>query len=319
MLAALIGVARGTRAQDVEESLRRLGRENAVLYARPVTSGVGAAMSSAWFHTAEPKRFPHLEIGVRVVGADPPGRDERFTPVLPERLSVPELGGRTFLDPYGTGGDRTTPAATGGGEGARFEPAGEFREALLGAGLDPDDFALRLPDGFDVATVPFLTLQASLGLPRGTEVTFRVLPSVEIDDDVGSIQGVGGGLKHDLDQWLPVLLPVDLAIEGGIQRLDVGGYLEARARHVSLVTSRTLSILTLYGAAGFEDSEADVSFVVDNPRLDEDARRIEFTQEGENDVRFTVGLGVDLAFLQVNGEFSSGEYRTVSAGLGLTF
>jgi len=321
ILAALLVVAASApvAAQDLEERLRTLGRENGRLYSHPVSAGLAAGLSSGWSHSAAPLDFGTVDVSVRVTGSLVPEEDESFQPILPASITVPELDGRTFSDPYGSGMDLRTPTAAGRGGGTVIEPRGELRQAIMEEGLDPDDFALRFPDGFDIPAVPMAVFQGTVGLPAGTQATVRFIPDIEVDEDVGALSSVGFGVQHSVSQWIPGETPVDVALEAGIQTFEAGDYLSADSRHASLVVSRDVGVLTLYGSGGVEDADVDVSYTLDDPRAGAEDVEITFTDEGENTARFTAGFHLDLLFLQLNAGYTLAEYQVLNASVGVRF
>lgn len=312
----LLVPGRDARGQDVEEAIRRLGAENARLYAHPVTSGLGAALSSGLFYRASVHRTLGFDVGVRAMGAFVPASGESFVPVLPASLT---FRGRRFEDPYAPRGALRSPTVVGEGEGMVAVPSGEFREALLQAGEDPADFELRFPDGLDLPAVPFAVAQVSVGLPAGTEATVRFTPSVSLGEDIGSVSMVGFGLKHSLGQWLGLPPGLHLAVAGGWQRLEAGDYLELEARHAALVVGGDVALLSLYGALGLEDAGADVDYLLaneaGNPALPPAGTRIRFEDDGENDVRGTAGLTFHLGAVGLNAEYSAAAYSVATASL----
>lgn len=314
-VAALAPV--GAPAQTVGEELELLGEDNGPLYTRPVGTGIGTGLNSGWFRSARARAPLHFEVSVRAVGALVPEGEDRFQPILPSDITVEELGGRTFRDPYGSGEGLSTPTAAGEGPGITVEPQGEFRDALLLSGESPSDFALSFPEGFDLPAVPVGAIQANLGVAPGVEVVGRFLPDIEIDDDVGSIDSFGGGLKLGVTEWVGSGAPVDVAVQGGIQSFDVGDYLSADSRFVSLMVSRRFSVLTLYGAGTLEESDVEVEFTVENPRLPEAGTTIRFEDQGENTSRLTAGFQLDLLFLQLGADYSVADYNVVTASLGV--
>lgn len=311
----------GTAAQEdgIEEELRRLGADNGRRYARPITSGVGAGLAGGWFRSGTSLGPLGIEIGVRGIGAFVPAGDESFQPVLPSEVTVDALGGRTFSQPYGSSDGVTTPTAAGEGTGAVIQPAGELREALLAAGLSPSDFALRFPRGFDVPTVPVGALQLDVGVVPGVDVSGRLVPEIDVHDEVGAIQSIGGGVKLSMTDWVPGPAPLDLAVAGGVQTLHVGDYLTTDSRHVSLIVSRQLSALTLFASGGLEDAESEVEYTVESDVLPEGGTTVAFEDDGANSARLTTGFNLDLLFLQLSADYSVAEYQTVSAGVGVQF
>lgn len=317
-LATLL-LAGSLGAQSVEDRIRELGAENGRLYSHPVATGLGAALNAGWHHSAKALGPFHVEIGVRAMGALTPDRADFFQPVLPQEITSEDLGGRTFQDPYGDGEGLVTPTAVGEGRGITVQPQGEFRDALLAAGLNPADFALRFPDGFDIPTVPMGMLQVKLGLLQGVEATGRFIPSIEVSDDIGSIESLGGGLKLTVTDWVAGRFPLDVAVAGGIQSFDAGDYLSIDARHASLLVSRDFSVLTLYASGRLEESEVDVEYTVENPNLPESGTTVTFEDEGDNTSSFTAGFNLDLLFLQLDAGYTVSDYNLFTAGLGLQF
>lgn len=320
LLTALLGAlpVDRVRAQDVEELVRTLGEENARAYVAPIGSGLGAAMSQGWFASARSAGPFDVSFGVRVMAGLVPPEDDRFRPVLPSTISVPELGG-SFADPYGSGEGVVTPTAAGPGAGARLAPQGSFREALLDEGLDPADYVLEFPRGFDLPAVPIAVLQGSLGLPAGTRVTARWLPGIEVDPDLGTLRSVGIGVLHSVSRWAPTELPVDVAVGGGLQRFEVGDYLTADSRHATLVVSRSLSSLILFVSGTAEATDYDVAYTVENPRLPDSGTRVAFEDRAANGTSFTAGFRLDLLFLRLDASYSISDYDALRAGFGVAF
>lgn len=314
-------LAPGAAAQEgkIEDEIRSLGADNGRLYVRPITSGLGAGLAGGWVRSGTSLGPLGLQIGVRGVGAFVPAEDDTFRPVLPDEVTVDALDGRTFPQPYGSGEGLETPTAAGRGTGAVVQPDGEFRDALLEAGLTPSDFAFRFPRGFDFPAVPVGALQVDLGVVPGVDVSGRFVPEVEIDSDVGPVRSIGGGVKLSVTDWAPGPTPVDVAVAGGIQTVEVGDYLTTDARHVSLVASGDLSALTIFVSGGLEEAESEVEYTVENEVLPENGTTVAFEDEGANSARLTTGFNLDLLFLQLSADYSVGEYETVSAGVGVQF
>lgn len=315
----MLSAPTAARAQGVEERIRELGADNGLLYVRPLSTGLGAGMNSAWFESASTLDFLHVDVSLRAMGTIVPDESDGFEPVLPPSLTVGELDGQTFRNPFGSGAGLVTPTATGRGPGIRVEPQGAFRDSLAANGLDPSAFALLFPPGFDLPAVPLAMLQGSVGLAAGTEVTLRLLPDIEIDRDVGSLESFGFGLKHEVSRWLPDGFPLDLALAGGTQSFDAGDYLSAESRHLALIASKELAVLSLFASGALEESDVDVSYTLDNPRLPDSGTTIAFSDEGRNRSRLTTGFNLDLLFLQVGASYTFSSFDVATAHLGLRF
>jgi len=319
-LTALTAAPAG--AQDIAGSLETLGVENAKLYVGPVTSGLAAAMNSGLFHTARVHKPLGLDIGVRGMGSVVSDVDDTFVPVLP--ASVDFLG-VTYAAPYGppAGAALLSPTAVGQGVGLVLEPQGSFRQALVSAGQNPASFNIALPEGFDFPVVPYGAIQGSLGLVLGTEALVRFIPSIEISQDVGSIEMFGFGVKHSIDQWFPVPSPINIAVAYFHQELDVGTYLDASSDAFSLIVSKDLPVLTLYAAGTIEDANLDIQYTVANtagiPGVPANGTRIAFQTDSPNDSRLTVGFTLNLGPLKLNGDYAVADQNVVSAGVFFGF
>ncbi len=315
---ALAGLApRAAAAQDVGESIRSLGEANAERYLHPVVSGLGAALNTGFFHTAAVHRPLGFDVGVQVMGAFAPAEAEAFVPALPASITFDD---RTFTDPYGPAGELTrSPTAMGAGPGLLIVPQGEFRDALLAAGEDPADWAIRFPSGADLPAVPLSLLQATVGVPAGTAVTVRFTPTVEIHQEIGSLSVVGGAVRHSLDRWLPPGVPLRVTAAVGIQRLTLGEYLSLTARQAALVAGPELGPLSLYGVAGIEGSSAEVRYTVDhesvNPALPAGGTELVYRDGGDNWGRLAAGLTVHLSAVMLNAEYSVARYPVAGVKL----
>lgn len=317
LLIAALGLPSRASAQGIEERLERLGTENARLFLHPITAGLGAGLNSGFFHTAAVHEPLGFDVSVRAMGSLVPAEDERFVPLLPATI---QYEGRAFDDPYAPeAGGLESPTAVGSGDGVRIVPSGDFREALVAAGEDPDDYAVRFPDGLDLPAVPSALAQVSVGIPLGTEVAVRFLPTLDLGDDIGEVSLTGFGVRHSLDQWLPMPEVLRLSVSGGWQRLRAGNYLELRARQASVVSGAELGFFSLYGGVGVESSSAEVDYRLenptDNPALPADGARLTFEDEGENRTRATTGVTFNFPILKLNAEYSFARYSVASAKL----
>jgi len=326
MLAAIAagGVLLPSRAgaQGIESSLQQIGVDNARLYSHPLTSGLGGALNSGFYHTAKVHRTGGFDFGVRAMGAFIPDVADTFVPILPGSVS---FGNQTFQDPYRPvgGGALVSPTVLGKGGGLRLEPQGAFAQALTAAGENPGAFDLVLPQGFDFPAVPLAVAQVNVGLALGTEALVRFIPTVRVGNDIGAISLFGFGVKHSIDQWIPGPTPLNLALQFGYQTLHAGSYLDARAVQGSLIASRDLGLLTLYGAGGLEKTTVDVSYTVRNPAglpgLPADGQTLSFSDEADGHSRLTVGSTLNLILLNLNVNYSFAHYSVLSADVLFSF
>lgn len=317
----LASVPRPAAAQDVGERLGAIAVENAQLYVEPVIQGLASALNAGLEDRGSVHGPLGFSFGVRFIGALPPSEAEQFRLVLPE--SVP-FQGETFQDPYTTAGDGLSPTAVGAGAGAVLEPQGEFRQALLDAGRNPEDFNLTLPEGLDLEGVPLAFLEASVGIGFGTEVSGRFLPPIEVDEEVGEARAWGIGVKHSLTRYFPTPTPlIDIALYGSIHSLEVGDYLDASGTAFGAIGHAGLGPLYVYMSGGWNDADVDIEYVVENPDanpvLPADGTRIGFSQGLESNSRIALGAGLRLLLLNLSAEYAFADYDTFSARLSLSF
>ena len=317
--ASLAGLPQRVVAQDISESLSTLNEENGKLYIGPLSTGLAAALNSGLYHTAQVHDVLGFNAGFRVMGSLVPEDLDTFTPVLPDSVVVE---GRTFYDPYVPAGGSllTSPTVTGKGDGILLSPQGEFRDSLLALGENPADYAIRFPQGFDIPVAPYAAIQGALGIPLGTELVLRFIPSFTPSDDVGSISMIGGAIKHSLDQWLSVDPPLNVALAFGFQHFKVGDYLDANSTQFSLIASKRLSVVTLYGAGTLENANLDISYEFEPDIIADvpfELEKIEFRQETPNDVTLKLGATLALGPVGLNTEYTVASRDVFTAALML--
>lgn len=314
--AAALLVPSAVAGQTVTDRLTALAEENAVPYLQPVTSGLGAGLTSGFFQTAGDGDGVHLQVGVQASGSLVPERARSFEPVIPAQITYRD---RTFDEPFAIQGERsTTPTAAGEGGGVVLVPAGEFRRVLVQGGEDPDDYRVPFPDGVDLPGVPIGMAEASLSLPSGTAVMGRFLPEFELTSKLGPISSYGGAARQSLTA-LVQNPPLDVAVAGGYQKLTVGEVVEATGRSASLIVSRDLNLITVFASGSVVRSTVDVSYTVENPRANpgrpDGGTTIDFEDEGENERLFTGGIRLDLFVGRLSISYSRSEYDVLQTRL----
>lgn len=315
-LITFVMPARRLEAQDISESLSTLNEDNGKLYIGPLSTGLAAALNSGFYHTADVHDVLGFDVGFRVMGSFVPDDLDTFQPVIPDTITVE---GRFFSNPYGPPGSAgPSPTVAGLGNGVVLVPQGEFRDSLLSLGENPSDYNIQFPQGFDIPIAPYAAIQGALGIPLGTELVLRFIPSFTPSDDVGAISMIGGAIKHSLSQWLSGDPPLDVAVAFGFQSFKVGDYLDANSTQFSLIASKKLSVVTLYGAGTLENADLDIAYEFE-PDIAADVpvelQRIEFTQETPNDVTFKLGATLALGPVGLNAEYTVAARDVLTAAL----
>ncbi len=217
---------------------------------------------------------------------------------------------RTQLQAQGLPAEQINAAIT--------EMAPEIQEAINGIQVKsiPGMKSIKALEDLKTVPFPFPILQASVGLPMGIEPSIRIIPKFKIPGDIGEaigeISALGGGLKLDVDRWIPIpMFPLDIAVQGYYQKMEIGDLLSANSTAFNLMVSKTILMLTPYVGVGKESSKFTASYKM------EDGTKIKFDLKGKNDTRFTAGLNIKIAVISINAEYSMGEYN--AAGLGVGF
>ncbi|NIM57620.1 MAG: hypothetical protein GTO16_01580 [Candidatus Aminicenantes bacterium] len=207
---------------------------------------------------------------------------------------------------------------------------------LYGAPGEPATITISVPSdvttleigGFkaisDLSFLPLIASQLSVGTVFGTRATFRYLPSITIDEDIGKFEYFGFGIQHNPGVLLPTPLPVDVAVGFFTQTLKVGTLFEATTTAFGLNASKRLGLgplnITPYAGFMLEKSNIDITydFILDEGTIDEQVIPIAFKLEGENKSRLTLGLSVRLLIFNFNADYNIGKYNSVTVGVMFT-
>ena len=324
-MAVLAVVANAAAApaqgQEILDNLGVLAEENAQFYMAPLVNGLGFTLNSGFHQTADTHQFLGFDLGVRFMAALPPSSAEYFQPVIPGSVTYQ---GVAYDQPYEAVGDPLTPTAVGDGDGLVLQPrpGGAFYQALVGLGLDPNEYQVQFPAGAGIPAVPFVVLQGSVGVGFGTDVTLRYLPSYDVHEDVGTVSAFGYGIKHSLTSWLPAAPMVDVAVTAGWQDLTIGEYLDASAMNYGIIASVQTGPVTLYGIGRREQATVDVSYTIenasDNPALPVDGLEIAFRNELPSQTRLAAGATLRLIGIELSAEYSFADYNTLAAKAGFS-
>jgi len=172
----------------------------------------------------------------------------------------------------------------------------------------------------DLGTLPLAAPQISVGTVFGTQLTFRFLPSIAINDDLGELKYFGFGIQHNPGIWLANPLPVDVSASFFTQSIDIGTLFNATSTAFGVNASYELGFaalnLTPYAGFMFESSNMEVKYkyIVQTPAGPSE-QDIKFELEGENKTRLTLGLSIRLLLININADYNIGKYNSISAGL----
>ncbi|WP_186757665.1 DUF6588 family protein [Echinicola salinicaeni] len=302
---------------DVEQILRAGAKDlNTYMgyYVEPAAKGFIYSMGSGWAQTAKPHSTLGFDIKFGLGAASVPSKHESFTfdPNEYDKLRLINANGPTEL-----------PTLFGATE----------TNSSLGIYEDGELIAeVEVPPGIDIPVkyVPAPTIQAALGLPAGFELVGRFIPELKIDD--AKVSQWGLGIKHDIKQHIPglKLLPFDLSALAAYNHLKSSYIIdETENQHGKMnveswtfqgIISKKLSIITFYGAFGYNTGKSAYSVLgdyyvegVSEPLTDPVDLKYEIAG-----AMGTLGLRFKFGPIFLNGDYTFQEYNTINVGLGVS-
>ncbi len=239
-------------------------------YLTPYANAFGANLNGGWYNTAKPHKLGGFDVTVTVNTA--------WAPPSHKTMDLAQLG----LSAEISGESSIAPTIAGKRSGER--PTLTYSTQNPANGNDITLAQYESPNGTGVNMIPLPMVQASIGLPFGTDITGRYLPSLDLGKS-GNIGLWGVGLKHSILQHIPVMkrIPViDASLQGGYTKLnsyanvtftpDAYSFaenlvtdvlifkgqkvnLDVEAYTVNLVTSQTLPVITFYQGIGYSTTK----------------------------------------------------------------
>lgn len=336
-LAVSMAYMQEAKAQDLSELLQASGDDAEKLvgvYTKPFFDGFGYGLTSGWYNTAAPHKFPGFDLTINA-----------------NLVTVPEEG--QFFDFLASEYSSITGVSSNGGA---FQPSGRV-ETLFGPGetestlqlsyereVDGEtytvDSPIELGSGFGVPYIPVPVIQLGVGLPKNTDLKVRYLPSIETEDFNVSLFGIG--ILHDFKQWIPGLktLPFDASVLIGYTKFsseiafldsditdDGTGEIGVRSLTYQLLVSKKLSVLTVYAGFGANSIKSNVKMLgtynIQSEAPDGSAAELPITDPIDLDFsngggRATIGARLKLAIITFHADYSVQRYNTLSAGIGIS-
>lgn len=244
-------------------------------YLTPYANAFGANLNSGWYNTGKPHKPLGFDVTITFNTA--------WAPPSAKSFDMAEL------DLAGTVVGTSTITPTIAGEKNTYRPEMLYTvDDPVNVGEEVELARYTMPKGTGFNAIPLPMAQLGIGLPYGTDVTVRFLPSLDFGD-LGSIGLWGVGMKHSILQHIPVMkrIPVlEASVQGGFTRLntfanlnytpdDIDGIdltdysdpfkwnnqrigLAVDAWTVNLVVSQTLPVVTFYQAIGYSTTKTNV-------------------------------------------------------------
>ena len=279
-------------------------------YLSPLPNGVITGLNSGWTTKAKPTKSLGFSLQLRASFATVPTVEQMFD------------------------------ANTIGLEGISVSPGKS--STIAGENIDgqiltlPDNSTLTLPSGINFPYVPTPMVQANLGLFLGTDVTIRYVPEVDLQD-FGSVDLVGVGIKHDLNQWIPggKLLPIDLTIMAAYTQFNMSIDLEfnqgAQGQRVESATQaivtnfligKTIPLLSAYAGIGYQLGDFELNMLGDyiigsGVHQSTLTDPVSYTQSYNGGIHLIAGAQIKLALFRLFAEVTTAEYTTFNGGIGI--
>jgi len=163
-------------------------------------------------------------------------------------------------------------------------------------------------DGFDKSTFVLPYLHANIGLLANLEATVRFMTLNT--DYLGDLSIYGGGLKYNLSDMVPVPL-LDLSAQAMYHKFNLGDLMDSGTFSMNIQASVSIPVLPVdvYSGLGFDNSTLEVS--TDELQQSIGSVRI----DGENSVRFNLGVSYTMLMLNIHLDYNVGEYNSIGGGI----
>jgi len=287
MMIGLMATPLRSSAQDVEELLSKYTSENGSNYLQPFADAFSANLNSGLFHNARLKKM-----GFQIYL----GLETQMAPIGSDKKTMTASTQGDFF-PSTTVND--VPTVFGSTEGKKVTDS-------------QSGLTYVFPGGLDLDWVPLATPQLTIGSVFGTDLTLRYFTTSQFDD-VGDIDLFGWGIRHSIDQYLP--LPINLTVGYYHQTFKIGDYMDAASNLISLQTSYSIPFLTIYGGLGYESGSMDIAYEFEDAAGKTQDIRFDLTPS--NSMRMTLGLGLNLGPVKLHGDYNLASQSTFSVGMGI--
>jgi hypothetical protein len=247
-------------------------------YLTPYANIFGADLNAGWYNSAKPHKLGGFDVTftANTAWAPPSARTfdaSKITGLSPEAHWIKNASGN-FISP------------TIAGKLNAEVPTLQYIKNVAGTDVKLAEF--KLPKGTGVNMLPLPMAQLTIGLPFGTDVSVRYLPTIALGKggNIG-LWGVGG--RHSIIQHIPALksLPIlDITAQGGYTKLTSSTNLDygpdklvaadhnlvtdanqfadqklemvASAWTANLIFSETLPIISFYQGIGISSSTVNL-------------------------------------------------------------
>jgi hypothetical protein len=318
LCAVLVMNVHFSAAQDLSGQLGKLVGKNAVNYVKPIVQGWGAGLNSGFYHSADLHDILGFDVQLKLSSALLSDEDKTYDFEMPDQITY-----NAFTLRAGTDYEKFVRASTAVGS------KDETIVRTKSTSIVPNQVIARLPGGYNLPISSLIVPQAAIGLPFGLEVMGRFVPTMTISSegtDIGKVNFLGFGVRHDIDQYIPAPLPIDIAVHFMTQKFNFkdasdNNLISANAMAYGLEASAKAFIFTLYGGFQLESSKFTIGPYTATFQEGTQTRTVrvdEFEIEGKNKSRFHAGLRLILLIVNVHADYSFAETPVITVGAGIT-
>ena len=318
---------------DLRNALQVISEGYADNYVQPVTNTFGAGMNAGLFRSADvgnsliPGSPINLYVGVSVSGTLTSSMKTSFEPFGggTETFTTDQGSFTVDYQPDPVNGDERVPTAFG----ETTPPNGSLE--ITNNQTNATE-TVPAPQGLvDTPIAPLIIPQIGVGSIAGTDLQVRYFPKTRLSARGGSYGTVGLfgiAVRHDIDQWFPAPLPIDLAVQGAWNQFslenDVAGsgaeeVLDASGWAFNLQASKGVPVVPLifYGGVQYESFNADYNYSY-NPGGSIPEQSLSVSQDAANSFRGLAGFSLTFTVVRFNVDYAIGnENNVLTTGLGV--
>jgi hypothetical protein len=343
--------------KSLKETLEGLSEDAARSYLSPISSAFGTDLNAGWFHRVPKPSILGFtfEVGFVGMGAFFPDNSKSFTKTGQFRFSEQEAIQLYTNDPNTTVTyddlnqwekelieEITSETYTVDISGATIIGSEDENITILfhektyenigntGVDYTIPESSVELPvAGFkelaDISYMPLMSPQFKIGTVYGTDATFRWLPKVQLQDDLGMFEYFGFGLQHNPQVYLPDVVPFNYSISFYTQTMNIGSLFKTKTTSFGINASKQFGIrvfnVTPYAGFMYETAKMEVSYdyIVQLPGgAAPEVIPINFELEGKNQTRLILGVNFMLLIFNLNADYNIGQYNSFSVGIHFT-
>lgn len=290
-------------------------------YMSPFANGMGKALNSGWYNSAEIHGLLGFDITVGASLAMAPDDAKSFT-IYQKDLHTLNLNGKESME-------APTFFADDDAEGVKLYTG---VPGLLNIET------LTTPAGVGMALAASVAPQLSLGIGFDMELQARFLPNISIGD-MGEVGLWGLGLRYDVLEQIPVaeFIPFlhisaniaysELGSKIAVESSDLGsGDFETTVSSMTtnLAVSGDFPFITLYGSVGYGWNSTDMKLKGEYTVLEVQGVKTKINDPVDfssdiSDLRYTAGLKLKMGFIHFFGDYTKdGEYNVINTGISIS-